>query len=140
MILSCYEALSGMKINFEKSKMFSVGLSDEEQQLAAACLGCKIGTFPMTYLGMPVSYCKITKAQLRFVSDKTEKRLGTWQCDYLSSGGKATTLIDSCLSNIPMFTMGVYQLYERNFQLLDTIRSRFYWQGTGKKRKYHMVK
>lgn len=48
-------------------------------------------------------------------------------------------LIDSCLYSIPMYTMGVYQLYEGNFQALDTIRSRFYWQGTGK-RKYHMIK
>ena len=39
-----------------------------------------------------------------------------------------------------MYTMGVYQLYEGNFQALDTIRSRFFWQGTSKKRKYHMIR
>jgi hypothetical protein len=93
----------------------------------------------LKYLGTPVSNCKVTKAQLKYVSDKTEKRLGTWQCDYLSSGGKSV-LIYSCFSSIPMYTMGVYQLYEGNHQLLDTIRSRFYWQGSGKKRKYHMIK
>jgi hypothetical protein len=93
----------------------------------------------MKYLGMPVSSMKISKAQLSYVSDKTEKRLGTWQCEYLSSGGKSI-LIDSCLSSIPMYTMGVYQLYEGNFQRLDSIRARFYWQGTSKKRKYHMIK
>ena len=73
------------------------------------------------------------------VSDKANKRLATWKCDTLSSGGKAT-LINSCLSSIPMYTMGVYQLYEGNFQALDKVRSRFFWQGTNKKRKYHMVK
>jgi len=131
--------MSGMKINFEKSEVFSVGLSIDEQQQTAAILGCKIGTFPIKYLGMPVGHCKITKAQLRYVSDKAEKRLGTWQCDHLSSGGKST-LIESCLSSIPMYTMGVYELYEGNYQLLDSIRSRFFWQGAGKKRKYHMIK
>jgi len=93
----------------------------------------------MKYLGMPVSPFKISKAQLSYVTDKTRKKLSTWQCDYLTSGGK-TILIDSCLSSIPMYTMGVYQLYEGNFQQLDAIRSRFFWQGTGKKRKYHMIK
>ena len=39
-----------------------------------------------------------------------------------------------------MYTMGVYQLYEGNFQALDKVRSRFFWQGMNKKRKYHMVK
>lgn len=139
LILSCYEAMSGMKINFEKSEIFTVGLSEPDQKLAAATLGCKIGVFPMKYLGMPVSINKISKLQLSYVSTKTEKRLGTWRCDYLSSGGKST-LIDACLSSVPMYTMGVYQLYEGNFQMLDSIRSRFFWQGTGKKRKYHMVK
>ena len=76
----------------------------------------------MKYLGMRVSCHKISKAQLSYVCEKTEKRLGTWQCEYLSSGGKST-LIDS---SIPMYTMGVYQLYEGNFQRLDSIRSRFF--------------
>jgi hypothetical protein len=71
LILSCYEAMSGMKINFEKSEIFTIGLTDEEQCLAANCLGCKIGAFPMKYLGMPVSSMKISKAQLSYVSDKT---------------------------------------------------------------------
>lgn len=110
MILSCYEAMSGMKINYEKSKIFSVGLSALEQNFAAKALGCKIGEFPMEYLGMPVSSHKISKAQLSYVTEKTGKRLGTWQCEYLLSGGKST-LIDSCLSNIPLYTMGAYKMF-----------------------------
>jgi len=39
-----------------------------------------------------------------------------------------------------MYTMGVYLLYEGNYQALDSIRNKFFWQGTNKKRKYHMVK
>jgi hypothetical protein len=93
--------------------------------LGCKLLGCKIGAFPMKYLGMPVSSMKISKVQLSYVSDKTEKRLDTWQCEYLSSGGKSI-LIDSYLSSIPMYTMEVYQLYEGNFQRLDSIRARFY--------------
>ena len=31
-------------------------------------------------------------------------------------------------------------LYEGNYQQIDNIRSKFFWQGTGKKRKYHMTK
>jgi hypothetical protein len=139
LILKCYEAISGMKINFDKNEVFTVGLSVEDQQEVARVLDCKLGSCPMKYLGMPVSDCKITKTQFKYVSDKAEKRLGTWQCDYLSSGGKSV-LIDSCLSSIPMYTMGVYQLYEGNYQNLDSIKSRFFWQGFGKKRKYHMVK
>ena len=117
--------MSRMKIHFEKSEIFSLGLSIVEHNVAAEILGCKIGALPMKYLGMPVSCHKISKAQLSYICEKTEKRPRTWQCEYLSSGGKST-LIDSCLSSIPMYMMGVYQLYEGNFQRLDSIRSRFF--------------
>ena len=76
----------GMKINFEKSEVFSVGLSDADRSLAVDILGCKSGSFPMKYLGTPVSTYKISKLQLSYVCEKTEKRSGTWQCDYVSSG------------------------------------------------------
>lgn len=42
LILSCYEAMLGMKINFEKSELFTVGLGEENQQMAAA----RLGNFP----------------------------------------------------------------------------------------------
>ena len=71
--------------------------------------------------------------------DKARRRLGSWKGDTLASGGK-TVLLNSCLSSTPMYTMGVYLLYEGNYQALDSIRNKFFWQGTNKKRKYHMVK
>ena len=61
LILSTYEVLSGMKINYEKSEILSIGL-DEDILLAANILGCKVGALPMRYLGMPVSSAKISKA------------------------------------------------------------------------------
>ena len=54
-ILSCYEAMSGMKTN-------SVGLSVVEMNVASEMLGCKSGVLPMKYLRMPVSCHKISKA------------------------------------------------------------------------------
>jgi hypothetical protein len=57
--LFCYEAMSDMHINFEKSEIFTIGLTEEEQTLAVNCLGCKIGALPMKYLVMPVSSSKI---------------------------------------------------------------------------------
>ena len=138
-ILFCFEAMSGMKINYNKSEIFGFGIDTELQEEVARVFGCIVGQLPMIYLGLPVNDIKISKAQFSYVSDKANKRLATWKCDTLSSGGKAT-IINSCLSSIPMYTMGVYQLYEGNFQALDKVRSRFFWQGTNKKRKYHMVK
>jgi len=88
-ILYCFEAMSGMKTNYDKSEKFSVGVELAEQSRIAAIFGCKIGKFPMTYLGLPVSDSKLSKAQLSYVGDKVRKRLSMWKCDNLSSGGKS---------------------------------------------------
>lgn len=73
------------------------------------------------YLGLPISDIKVTKGQLNVVCVKTERRLSTWQGDLLSSRGKSI-LISSCLSNIPIYAMGMYMLYEGNYQKLNSTR------------------
>ena len=86
---------------------------------------------------MLISDRKISKAQLRYINEKTEKRLSTWQCDYLSSGGKLI-LTKSCLSSIQCKPWRYIISMKGIF--MDSIRSKFFWQGTGKNRKYHMIK
>jgi len=138
-LLLCYESMSGMKINYNKSEVFAIGIEQVEIDRIAAIFGCKVGAFPIIYLGLPVSDRKLSKNQLSFMEQKVANRLRSWKCDTLSSGGKAI-LLQSCLSSIPLYTMSVYLLYEGNYQQLNTLRSRFFWQGTRKKKKYHMVK
>jgi len=60
--------MSGIKINYEKSEVFTVGLDVVDQQTVVEALSCKLGVFPMKYLDLPVSDCKITKAPLKYVT------------------------------------------------------------------------
>lgn len=48
-------------------------------------------------------------------------------------------LIYSCLSSL-MFMMGLYLLPEGVHGALDKEMSRFFWQGSNRRQKYHMVK
>jgi hypothetical protein len=38
-----------------------------------------------------------------------------------------------------MFAMGVYLLRDITHRLVNKVRSRFFWEGVGNKRKHHMV-
>jgi len=137
-LLFCYEELSGMKINYLKSEVFIVGLSAQESQKVADAFNCKLGRFHLKYLGLPISDRRLSKAELRDSADKIERRLQTWKCGHLSSGGKSI-LINSSLTSIPMYTMGFYWLYEGIHQRFDSSRSKFFWEGIGNK-KFHMIK
>jgi hypothetical protein len=67
-----------------------------------------------------------------------EKRLLDWHGLMLSSGGKAI-LIETSLSSLPNYTMGVYLLPNEVHHKMDSAKANFYWDS-GQKKKYHMVK
>ena len=56
------------------------------------------------------------------------------------SSGARLILTNTSLSSLPMFAMGLFLLADGVHSKFDTPRSRFFWEGAGPKRKYHMVK
>ena len=52
-ILMWFEALSGLKINLSKSEIFPIG-GRESIEVLTAELGCRTGSLPTTYLGLPL--------------------------------------------------------------------------------------
>jgi hypothetical protein len=108
-LLFCFEEMIGLKINYQKSDILVVGGSKEEQTSTDSIFNCNIGQFPFKYLGVMVSNRHMTTFGLAYVHQEVEKKLPTWQIVGLSSGGKSI-LIQSSLSSIPNYTMGVYLL------------------------------
>jgi Reverse transcriptase (RNA-dependent DNA polymerase) len=53
--LMAFKALSGIKINLSKIEMIPLNLSTEEATFLAALAGCKISSFSLKYLGVPLS-------------------------------------------------------------------------------------
>jgi hypothetical protein len=60
-LMTCFEKMSGMRINFHKSNLTPVNLEEEETKNYVQIFCCKIGTFPFTYLGVPLHYEKNEK-------------------------------------------------------------------------------
>ena len=136
-LLYCFEAMSGLKINYQKSEVLVLGVDQEEQERVANLLNCEVGSFPMQYLGIPVSNKKLLASDFEFWPTKIQKKLGTWQPT--STGGRSV-LIDSCLDNVPNHVMGLYILPEGIHHKADMVRANFYWEGNGGQSKYHMVR
>jgi mannosylglycoprotein endo-beta-mannosidase len=49
------------------------------------------------------------------------------------------TLIDACLSNLPLHTMGLFFLADGTHAGMDKHRNRFFWEGQSSSKKFHMV-
>lgn len=138
-LLYCYEEMSGLKINYQKSEVIVIGGDESDTLRVANLFNCKSGKLPFSYLGIPVSVDKLSATNLNIPAAKIEKRLATWKCGHLSYGGRSI-LINSCLSSIPMYMMGIYLLPEGVHQKMDSFRARFFWEGLEGKKKYHMIK
>ncbi|XP_050207305.1 uncharacterized protein LOC126656744 [Mercurialis annua] len=54
-ILRCFELISGLKINFHKSSILGVNVLDNDLLLASQIVGCRVGSFPIKYLGLPLA-------------------------------------------------------------------------------------
>lgn len=58
--LLCFQQMSGHTINFAKSELMILGYSDEEQQSITDRLNCPLGSFPTSYLGIPISDARLS--------------------------------------------------------------------------------
>jgi hypothetical protein len=59
LILYMFEAISGLKINFDKSDIMLVLEDQEKSMLYAEIFVCQIGDWPAKYLGVPVCGSRI---------------------------------------------------------------------------------
>jgi len=76
-------------------------------------LNCKVGSLPMTYLGLPISDRNLGVQAFEGVLTKMRKKLQPWKGKNLSSRGRLT-LTNSSQSSHPIYMMGMFQLYETN--------------------------
>ena len=61
-ILVWFEALLGLRINLDKSSILPMGRGENMESLVLE-LGCKIGSLPTEYLGLPLG----AKLRLQYV-------------------------------------------------------------------------
>jgi hypothetical protein len=101
-----FEKLSGMRINYHKSNLTRINLTEEEVQEYVKIFCCKIGNFPFTYLGVPLHHDKLRREDIQPIIDKITRRILGWKGKLLSYGARLT-LLKACLSNIPIYLMSI---------------------------------
>ena len=54
-LLNSFSMSIGLKVNFSKSMMIPINVSEEKLDILARTFGCSKGSLPFTYLGLPLS-------------------------------------------------------------------------------------
>ena len=101
-LLMWFEVIFGLKANMDKSELILVGRVENVDDLACD-LGCKVGSLPSTYLGMPLGAPFNSVVAWDGIDERFWKRLAMlWKRQYISKGGRIT-LIHSTLSSLPIY-------------------------------------
>jgi hypothetical protein len=137
LILLCFEAVSGLKGNLGKSEMVAVGEVGNIGSLAE-CLGCRVASLPMKYLGLPLGAAYKATSMWNGVTEQLEWRLAGWKKLYLSKGGRLT-LIKSTLSNIPTYYLSLFPVPMSVANWIEKIQRDFLWGGMGDEQKMYLV-
>ncbi|RVW85171.1 Transposon TX1 uncharacterized 149 kDa protein [Vitis vinifera] len=81
-------AISGLSIHLNKSEILPVGRVENAEVLAFE-LGCKVGSLPSTYLGLPLGALHKLVAVWDGVEERMRKRLALWKRQFISKGGES---------------------------------------------------
>ncbi|RVW45235.1 LINE-1 retrotransposable element ORF2 protein [Vitis vinifera] len=126
-LLMWFEALSGLKVNMEKSELIPIDRVENVGELADE-YGYKVGNLSSTYLGMPLGAPFKSIGVWDGIDERFRKRLAMWKRQYISKGGRIT-LIRSTLSNLPIYFMSIFHLPRAVRMRLDKIQRDFLWGG-----------
>jgi hypothetical protein len=97
LVLSAFEKLSGLKINFHKSELFCFGDTKERTAEYVRLFGCKEGEFPFRYLGIPMSPSRLSNRDWRVVEERFQKKsLVVGRVSYYHREGGLSLLTQSC--------------------------------------------
>ncbi|RVW67933.1 hypothetical protein CK203_064387 [Vitis vinifera] len=120
-------SISGLRINLNKSEILPVGRV-ENAELLAAELGCKVGSLPSTYLGLPLGASHKSVMVWDGMEERMRKRLALWKRQFISKGGRIT-LIRSTLASMPTYLMSLMRMPRVVKLRLEKIQRDFLWGG-----------
>jgi hypothetical protein len=75
--LNAFKQLSGLKINFHKSEIFCFKEAKDYESQYEQLFGCKKGSYPFRYLGIPMHYMKLNNNNWKMIEEQIEKKLSS---------------------------------------------------------------
>lgn len=141
-VLQCFQLVSGLKINYNKSNLYADHRFSNEALSAANILGCKVGYWPLMYLGIPIGYSPRRSVFWEPLVRKVQSKLAKWKACSLNQAGRLT-LVKSVLDSVPIYWMNTHSIPMSVSRKLEQIRINFFWgskvKGNESSRKIHLA-
>lgn len=135
-IMEYFYQATGLKINMSKSKVFGIGVSNEEILSFSCGMGCVPGSLPFDYLGLPIRLNMRRRESWSKITEKFKNKLSEWKSKNLSYGGR-WTLVKSVLGSLSLYFFSLFRAPISVIDTLESIRRTFFWGGNDEKENFH---
>lgn len=122
-LLSSFATANGLKVNYNKSVMVPINVSEERLQSLSNTFNCQKGSLPFTYLGLPLGTTKPKIEDFLPLVQRIERRL-TCTSAFLTQGGKLE-MVNSVLSSAAVFYCGTLKLHKGVIKQIDKYRKHY---------------
>jgi len=120
-VLLILEQLSGLKVNFHKSMLTGVNVTNSWLSEVARVLNYRVGTFPFMYLGLPIGGDPRKLDFWRPILTCIISRLSNWKSKFLSFGGRLI-LLKYVMSSVPVY---FFSFFKATTGIISSIKSFF---------------
>ena len=132
-LLHSFAESTGLRVNYRKSQMYPINVSQEKMVILASTFGCDIGSMPFTYLGLPMGTTKPKIDDLVPLMDRVERRLSACSV-WLSYSGRLE-MINSAITPITTYAMCTIKLPKGVIENIDRARKQCLWRGNSANKK-----
>ncbi|KAL6613961.1 hypothetical protein ACP70R_036231 [Stipagrostis hirtigluma subsp. patula] len=127
-ILNLFGNATGLYTNLEKTEIYPIRCEESDIAVLQGTSLVSLNSFPCKYLGLPLSYRRLSRSTAQIIVNKVANRLPGWKRDLLNYSGRET-LVKSVLSAIPTYFMTVLELPAWAIKSIDKYRRGFLWKG-----------
>ncbi|WVZ85072.1 hypothetical protein U9M48_032030 [Paspalum notatum var. saurae] len=119
-IAKFFLASTGLKVNFGKSSIVPINVSQDKMLVLSNTFGCQIGALPFTYLGLPLGTTKPRIADFSPLIDKIERRLSACSVYQFYSGH--LEMVNSVITPTVTYAMSTFKLHVGLIENIDRAR------------------
>jgi len=107
-VLLLFEEVSGLKVNFHKSILTGVNVSESWLTEASLVMNVHKGSLPFNYLGLPIGGDSRKLSFWKPILDRIVAHLSSWNNKFLSFGG-CLVLLRSVLSSLLVYFLSFFK-------------------------------
>ena len=125
-ILEVFGDATGLKTNLTKTEIYPIRCEENQIAEALTCFPARRGSFPCSYLGLPLHYARLKATNFQPLIDKIGARLAGWRGKHFTRAGRVI-LARSVLSSMVTYYLTISILPKWVLKRIDKIRRGFIW-------------